>query len=63
MTDICYYCDGAKRDLLSGQPCHECNGTGIIDRERDDAESDWDGYEPGDFVPLPTSSLTEIAPQ
>ena len=34
--DICYACDGAKCDPISGAPCHECNGQGWIEEPEDD---------------------------
>ena len=41
---VCHACDGSgNRDLFSGAPCYECNGTGLIeDRDPDDDEDDDD---------------------
>ncbi len=52
--DICWCCDGTgMRDVLSGAPCHECNGTGwkeeldtedMTDEELDDYERAMDEF-------------------
>lgn len=41
MGDICWDCDGACRDFLSGAKCKTCNGYGWIEREDPD-ERDYD---------------------